>query len=29
MIPYDFEYVRPTTVADAVALLSNHPDAKL
>jgi carbon-monoxide dehydrogenase medium subunit len=29
MIPYDFEYVRPTTVAEAVALLSNHPDAKL
>lgn len=29
MIPYDFEYVRPTTVADAVALLSDHPDAKL
>jgi carbon-monoxide dehydrogenase medium subunit len=29
MIPYDFEYVRPTTVADALALLSDHPDAKL
>jgi carbon-monoxide dehydrogenase medium subunit len=29
MIPYDFEYVRPTTAAEAVALLSNHPDAKL
>ena len=29
MIPYEFDYVRPKTVADAVALLSEHPDARL